>query len=178
MKSNRESRTSSSPPAARAVLLAALVTTLAACAGPPVQKTAAEHQASLPAAEERQMTLGLVQSSIKEGMPQSEVAAALGSPNIVTVDAAGNDVWIYDKISTETAQSSSSTSQSNSTSGGILAGGISGTLGAVLGVGGSTASGASDRSGASSRTQRTLTVVIKFDENSKVASVKSQASSF
>lgn len=176
------SRTSPSPSAARAapriVLVAALAVALASCAGPPVQKTAAEHQASLPAAEERRMTLGLVQSSIEEGMPQADVAAALGSPNIVTVDAASNDVWIYDKISTETAQSSSSTRQGSSTDAGILAGGITGTLGAVLGIGGSTSSSAADRAGAASRTQRTLTVVIKFDADDKVSSVKSQASSF
>lgn len=169
---------STTSPASKSLLLTTLVVLLASCAVPAAQKTAAEHQASLPAAEERRMTLGLVQSSIKEGMPQSEVAAALGSPNIVTVDSEGNDVWVYDKISTETASSSSSTSQNNEVRGGILGGGIAGTLGAVLGVGGSSSSGSAERSGATSRTQRTLTVVIKFDENSNVSSVKSQASSF
>ncbi len=54
------------------------------------------------------MTLGVVQSFIKEGMSQADIASALGSPNIVTQDKDGNDTWIYDKIATETSQSGSS----------------------------------------------------------------------
>ncbi len=114
--------------------------------------TAAKHQQSLSSAEERKMTVGVVQKEIKKGMPQADVAIALGSPNLVTRDKAGIETWIYDKVSTEYAYSNSS-------------GGISSLIlgvGSVVtgGIGGSS----STNSGASSRTQRTLTVIIKFIE--------------
>ncbi|MCB2054879.1 MAG: hypothetical protein KDE35_11640 [Geminicoccaceae bacterium] len=152
-----------------------------ACATPPPQKTAAEHQQSLGSTQERKVTLGTVQSSITEGMAQADVATALGSPNIVTTDADGAETWIYDKIATETSRSESTSGQAASSSGGVLAGGFMNTLGAIVGIGGiggSTASSSSDRTGASAQTQRTLTVVIKFDRGRKVKSVTSQASSF
>ena len=47
----------------------------------------------------------VVQSQIKKGMAQAEVLEVLGSPNIVTKNSSGNEVWTYDKISS--SQSSS-----------------------------------------------------------------------
>lgn len=151
---------------------------LTSCATPPPQKTAAEHQQSLGSAEERKLTLGVVQSSIKEGMAQADVAEALGSPNIVTTDADGNETWIYDKIATETSSSTSSSGQSAKSSAGALGGGLVDAVAGILGVGGSTSSGSSQNTGAQAQTQRTLTVVIKFDADRRVKSVRSQASSF
>ena len=98
------------------------------------------------------MTVGVVQKEIRKGMSQADVATSLGSPNLVTRDKSGAETWIYDKISTEYAYSTSS-------------GGV-GAL--ILGWGGSVAGGVapsySQGSGASSTTQRTLTVIIKFVE--------------
>jgi hypothetical protein len=114
--------------------------------------SAAQHQQSLPSAEERKLTTGVVQKEIRKGMSEADVAAALGSPNLVTRDKKGIETWIYDKISTEYAYSTSS-------------GGVSAL---ILGWGGSAAGlgGASQNrsSGASSTTQRTLTIIIKFIE--------------
>ena len=59
------------------------------------------------AEDKNQLTLGKVQQSIKKGMKQDEVVAALGSPNMVTKDSAGNVTWIYDKFKTETNASAS-----------------------------------------------------------------------
>ncbi len=163
------------------VLLAGMVLVigaLSACVTTPPQKSAAEHRESLGSTQERKMTLGIVQSSIHKGMSQGDVAAALGSPNIVTADANGNDTWIYDKIATETSSSTSSRSQNSSVGGGGLAGGILGALGGILGGSASQSTGASDNTGAASQTQRTLTVIIKFDDKRLVKSVRSQSSSF
>ena len=144
---------------------------------------------SLPgwaSAQERKMTLGAVQSSIREGMDQASVAVALGSPNIVTTDASGNETWIYDKISTETSHSSSSQLQANSDSKSAAAG-VGGMIGAgIIGVlGGATASRSSnafnstdEHSGTQSQTQRTLTVVIKFDDDKLVSKVRYNQSAF
>ena len=90
------------------------------------------------------LTVGKVQGEIKEGMPASDVAAILGSPNIVTTDEKRREVWIYDKVSTNRVDTR------NSFSGGIII------------LGGST------RQAESTSTQKTLTIIIKFDEMKKV----------
>ncbi|WP_271273743.1 hypothetical protein [Aliamphritea hakodatensis] len=127
--------------------------------------SAAQHQKNLPQAEEKKMTVGIVQAEIREGMSQADVATALGSPNLVTKDKDGIETWIYDKVSTEYAYSSST-------------GGIS-TL--ILGGGRDVAGGGfgnySRSSGATASTQRTLTIIIKFKENT-VKEYTYHASSF
>ena len=102
------------------------------------------------------MTVGKVQKEIRVGMSGAEVAQVLGSPNIVSTDEQRREVWIYDKISTETAYSTSE--------GGVASLILVGLTDVFLGGGG----GASGSSGASSTSQRTLTVIIKFDENKQV----------
>ena len=97
-----------------------------------------------PADSPQNLTVGKVQGEIRVGLPASDVAAILGSPNIVTTDEQRREVWIYDKVSSESVQTS------NSAYGGIII------------LGGRTAQGQS------SKTQRTLTVIIKFDEEKKV----------
>lgn len=115
--------------------------------------TVADHRKALNDSSEQKLTLGVAQKEIKPGMSQADVAKALGSPNMVTKDKDGIETWIYDKVSTDYAYSTSS-------------GGIS-TL--ILGWGGSVAGGvggsSSRSSGASSRTQRTLTIIIKFSDS-------------
>ena len=63
--------------------------------------TAAQQQQQLGSAAAREMTLGIVQKQIRAGLMQDEVVTALGSPNIVTRDAAGRETWVYDKVATE-----------------------------------------------------------------------------
>jgi len=114
--------------------------------------TATQHQQTLPSAEERKLTTGVVQKEIRKGMSQADVAAALGSPNLVTRDKQGMETWIYDKISTEYAYSTSD-------------GGVSAlVLGWGSSAGGLGGASMNRSSGATSRTQRTLTVIIKFIE--------------
>jgi len=103
---------------------------------------------------EKALTVGRVQKEIRVGMTNTEVIEALGSPNMVTTDEERREVWVYDKLATESAQSSNS--------GGINI--------LILGVRGS--------SGAASTTQRTLTVVIKFDKANKVRDFAYQTSRF
>ena len=59
----------------------------------------------VPVEKSDKLTLGKVQSQIKKGMNQTEVLEVLGSPNIITKNSNGNEVWTYDKIGT--SQSSS-----------------------------------------------------------------------
>lgn len=117
-------------------------------------KTAADHRQDLGSTREREITSGIVKKEIRRGMSGAEVAEALGSPNITTKDEQERETWIYDKIATEASYSDSQSSLY------LIIGGIS------------------NRSGATGTTQRTLTVIIKFDPNGKVASYSYHTSKF
>lgn len=136
--------------------------------------SAAEHQQSLGSTQEREMTVGVVQKEIRVGMSQADVAVALGSPNIVTKDSVGDETWVYDKIATEASYSNSS-----QTEGVGVGGAAGGLLDKVLILGGVGYSrGTTSQAGASATTQKTLTVVIKFDRNSLVKDFSYHASKF
>jgi outer membrane protein assembly factor BamE (lipoprotein component of BamABCDE complex) len=116
--------------------------------------SAQSHKAAVSDDQTDKLTVGTVQRSIRTGMSGAEVAAVLGSPNVVTTDEQRREVWIYDKVSTESAYSTSD---------------AYGTL-LIL--------GASQSSGAVSTTQKTLTVIIKFDEAKKVRDFAYHSSQF
>lgn len=137
-----------------AVTLASVL--LAAC-------SAQHHAADVRAAEEtRRLTVGTVQREVRMGMSAADVAETLGSPNIVTTDDERNETWIYDKISSDVSYS-----RSSGTVVGLLFGGSGGGLGA-----------GSSSSGSTSKSQRTLTVILKFDENSQVRDFSYHSSQF
>lgn len=120
--------------------------------------SAARHSELVQNNNADQLTVGKVQKEIKVGMSASQVVEALGSPNIVTTDEERREVWVYDKIATDVSYS-----QSESSAGAWLI---------ILGVGGSGSSGARSTS------QRTLTVVVKFDQDKKVRDFAYHSSSF
>ena len=116
------------------------------------------------------MTMGLVQKEIRVGMPSPDVVEALGSPNMVRRDSAGKETWVYDKIATEASYSNSS----SNVGGGVAGAGVPGDV-LLLG----TISGSHGRNkGASATTQRTLTVIIRFDLEDKVESFSYHSSTF
>ena len=86
------------------------------------------------------LTLGTVQSKIFKGQSQSHVMDVLGSPNIVSKDYQGKEVWTYDRIS----------SDKKSESGGFF----------FFLFGKSNAS--------SSSSSKSLTVIITFDDKKNV----------
>ena len=132
--------------------------------------SAAQHQKELGSTNEREMTVGIVQKEIRTGMSQADVAEALGSPNIVTRDSEGKETWIYDKIATEASYSNSSAGVGGQ---GLGAGspGASLLLGMISG-------GYSKEAGATSSTQKTLTVLIKYGKNNLVESFSYHTSKF
>ena len=148
----------------RGLIIVTMVLTLTGC------MSAHQHYQQTHGAQERQMTVGTVQKEIRKGMSASDVAEALGSPNIVTTDGEGREVWIYDKISTDVTYSK----DSGGLSAILLIGSASGGV-----AGGALGSGDYSRSaGAQSKTQRTLTVVIKFDAEKKVRDFSYHSSRF
>lgn len=111
-------------------------------------------------------TLGLVQKELRVGMSQTEVAAALGSPNLVTRSQDGREAWVYDKVATEVQV------KSTSIGGG---GGAFGPAGPAAWLAWTSGRRRDDRSTTS---QRTLTVVIRFDATANVGTFAFHASQF
>ena len=125
--------------------------------------SATHHAEDVRAADENdRMTVGTVQKEIRIGISATEVATILGSPNIVTTDDGRLETWIYDKISTDVTYSRSS---------GTIVGLIFGGSGGGAGVG-------STNAGSTSSSQRTLTVIIKFDANNSVRDFSYHTSRF
>ncbi|MBK8977693.1 MAG: hypothetical protein IPM29_17440 [Planctomycetes bacterium] len=102
----------------------------------------------------RRLSTALVDARIEKGMSSGEVLEVLGTPNIQATDGEGGRVWTWDKVSTDRVDERSS---------------VFGTL-LVL--------GASSSSRSSSTTQRTLTIVIKFDADDRVKDVAYHATQF
>lgn len=147
------------------IAASALVVLLGGCIS--AQQHASDVQEGL---QGDRLTVGTVQREIRQGMSGAEVAQVLGSPNIVSTDEKGREVWIYDKIATDTVYSDSK--------GGImsliLAGGPVGSGGLGGGLGG----GSNYSTGAASKSQRTLTVIIKFGEDRLVRDFAYHSSRF
>jgi outer membrane protein assembly factor BamE (lipoprotein component of BamABCDE complex) len=105
--------------------------------------TGCKHPAP-PAEQPDNLTVGKVQGEIKVGMDAASVAQILGSPNIITTDDQRREVWIYDKVSSDSVDTSNSFG------------------GTIIILGGQTSQYQS------TKTQKTLTIIIKFDEEKRV----------
>lgn len=125
-------------------ILVFVVTLFTGCSA---QRQAQNTQAGL---QGDRLTVGTVQREIRKGMSGAQVIEALGSPNIVSTDEQGREVWVYDKIATDRVYSAAS--------------------GSALIFDWGT--------GASSTSQRTLTVIIKFDNDKKVRDFAYHSSRF
>jgi outer membrane protein assembly factor BamE (lipoprotein component of BamABCDE complex) len=132
------------------IIIAIAITLIATTSCTTVTNT----NSGLHSTQDRDLTVGTVQREIKKGMSGAEVAEILGSPNIVTKDEGDDETWVYDKIATEASYSQNQTA-----------------LFLILG-------GTATQSGSAAVTQKTLTVVIKFDANSKVKSFSYHSSKF
>jgi len=116
--------------------------------------TAQSHRADVLDRENDRISVGTVQREIKVGMSGSDVISSLGAPNMVTTDDKRRETWVYDKVSSERVSSSSS-----------------GGLWLLL-------AGVNRSAGASSTAQRTLTIIIKFDEQGRVRDYSYRQASF
>lgn len=132
----------------RIIILAIGILFIAGCA------SAARHRQLTQDDGGDRITVGKVQREIKIGMSSAQVAEILGSPNIVSTDEERREVWVYDNVATDVSYSRSEAGASL-----ILLGGYG-------------------SSGAASSTQRTLTIIIKFDNNSQVRDFSYHSSKF
>lgn len=104
--------------------------------------------------KEHKITVANVQKEIKIGMSSSDVIEILGSPNIITTDEMRRETWVYDKIQTQITTNSASV----------------GSWLLVFGAAGSKNTYTSS--------QRTLTIIIKFDGKNLVRDFAYRTSSF
>lgn len=130
------------------------------------------HAAAVQEAQgtDSKLTVGTVQRQIRVGMTNADVVQVLGAPNMVTTDDKRRENWVYDKIATDTVYSGSS----GGVSALFLGGGL---VGAGL-LGGGANSSYQSAAGAASTSQRTLTIIVKFDEASRVRDFAYRSSSF
>ena len=99
---------------------------------------------------EEKLTVAAAQREIKIGMSSADVVAVLGSPNMITTDDQRRETWVYDRVSTNVSSSSSGVWML-----------IAGTSSAKY-----------------SQNQRTLTIIVKFDENQMVRDFAYRTSTF
>jgi outer membrane protein assembly factor BamE (lipoprotein component of BamABCDE complex) len=102
-----------------------------------------------------ELTHGNVQMNMKVGeTSQTQVLEVFGAPNITSIDGSGQEVWTY--------QRSATVAQSSSSGGGWT----------ILLAGGSRSASGFEQ------TQRTMTLIIKFDDKKVVSDFRSRASQF
>jgi hypothetical protein len=107
---------------------------------------------------EKRLTLGTVQAHVVQGQNQAEILKTLGSPNIITKDSEGREVWTYDRISKESSSK----------------GGVGFLLfNPVTWFGGGATSYRK-----SSSSSKSLTVIITFDDNKNVLDFTYQSLEF
>ncbi len=113
------------------------------------------HKNSIEPDSKNTLTHGNVQLTLKKGVTtQAEVLEAFGAPNITTIDASGQEVWTYQKNATVASSSSNSSG-----------------IWLIL-------VGASQTQSGFEQSSRTMTLIIKFSPDKKVADFKSFSSSF
>lgn len=106
-----------------------------------------------PSIDEK-ISVAKAQKDLKIGMSSAEVIQIMGSPNIISTDEERREVWVYDKVSTQSAYKN-----------------VDGGLSIII-------AGFSGGSGSSVKSQRTLTIIVKFDKQNKVRDVAYHTSSF
>ena len=144
-----------------------------------------------PTVPQSNLTPGKVQQNISKGMSSTEIIKALGSPNIITRDKTGKTSWVYDKVSTYHSKTNGGLNfvRMNANdfviAGGVLAGtaavlkttGQSNFLISAAALGLFTLFNTQEDYEYKTE-QKTLTIVLDFDENEKLQNFSYMYSSF
>jgi outer membrane protein assembly factor BamE (lipoprotein component of BamABCDE complex) len=105
-----------------------------------------------------QITVAKAQHTIKKGMTSIEVIELIGSPNIISTNQLGNEIWVYDKVSTHNDLEKTSI-------------GAVGFIPALFIKGNTSIS-------KNTSYQKTLTIIIKYDKNKKVNNISYHTTRF
>jgi len=113
------------------------------------------------------LSYGMIKKLLKVGQStQGDVLKNFGSPNNMTYESGGGELWIYDQVVTETSHST------NGSSGGLglgIGGGNNGAVGGILGG----VSGYSSNT-TSSSSIRTLTVILEFNKDAILSDISAR----
>jgi hypothetical protein len=124
-------------------------------------------QPSIAAPSANTLTHGMAQMTLHVGKTsQYEVLETFGGPNVSTLDGDGREVWIYDRFATVSMTKESGFSV------GFLGGAAGGAVGAGIGL------GFSNKKSKASSSSRSMTLILKFGPDKKLADFKSRSSSF
>ena len=113
------------------------------------------------------LTHGMAQMTLRVGATtQMDVLETFGGPNVSTLDGEGREVWIYDRFATVSMTKDSGFSI------GMLVGAGGG------GVAGGAGLGFSNKKSKASTSSRSMTLILKFGPDKKLADFTSRSSSF
>ncbi|BFM08684.1 outer membrane protein assembly factor BamE domain-containing protein [Halioxenophilus aromaticivorans] len=101
-----------------------------------------------------QITVATAQHQLNVGMTASEVASILGAPTIISSDDHNQEIWIYDKTTTERTSSRGTT-----------------WLFALL-------AGSNQKQETETSSQKTLTIIVHFDQNKTIDDIAYHSTSF
>lgn len=150
-----------------------------------------ENNLQEPSIPNNKLTVGSVQQNISKGMYSTNVLKALGSPNIITKDKTGKTTWVYDRVTTFHSKTHGGLNfvRMNANdfvvAGGVLAGtaavlkttGQSNFLISAAALGLFTLFNTKDDYEYTTE-QKTITIIIDFDENEKLENFSYMYSSF
>ena len=158
--------------------LGAVVLIVTGCAGNDASKSP-EQRVDTPSSGTQEkpsaLSYGTVTATVKKNVTtQSDLINLFGGPNISTTDAEGLETWVYERTSSVT--DTAGTSEQSNLSAFFGGGAIGGPAAAGGGVAGGSGSSNSQRR--TSNSQKTLTVVVKFNADKTVRDYSARASSF
>lgn len=144
-----------------------------------------------PQVSQTNLSAGKVQQNISKGMFSTDVIKALGSPNIITKDKTGKTTWVYDKVSTYHSKTNGGLNfvRLNANDFVITGGVLAATNAALKSVGESNFLLSVAALGAVTlfttlndyeykTEQKTLTIILDFDENERLQNFSYMYSSF
>jgi hypothetical protein len=155
---------------------------LAACASAPppepqkaVATPAPSSTAAAPAAQSSALSYGTVTASVQRNKTtQLEILENFGGPNISTTDADGSEVWVYERSVTQTDIAT----QSREFQGAVNLGVSFGFPHFGATAGGSSGVTKTNGQVANSTGTRTLTVIVKFNQDKTVKDYSVRATTF
>ena len=144
-----------------------------------------------PEVPESRLTAGKVQQNVSKGMFSTDVVKALGSPNIITKDKMGNTTWVYDRVSTYHSKTNGGLNfvRMNANDFVITGGIVAGTAAALSNSNPTNFLISAAAIGLATlinvqgdyeykTEQKTMTIILDFDENDKLSNFSYMYSSF
>lgn len=144
-----------------------------------------------PEVPESRLTPGKVQQNVSKGMFSTDVVKALGSPNIITKDKTGKTTWVYDRVSTYHSKTNGGLNfvRMNANDFVITGGIVAGTAAALSNSNPTNFLISAAAIGLATLVnvqgdyeykteQKTMTIILDFDENDKLSNFSYMYSSF